>query len=443
MAIVMKFGGTSVGSAERINQACDIILSHLEQRPVVVVSAVGGITDRLIAAANDAAKGSYDLSLITDKHHTILKDLCLDETIVDKELAELKKTYDTIISEKRVSKKMLDVVVSFGERMSAKIVAANLNRRGKTAQALRAYDIGFITDSNFTDAELLPETYDNLKKNPELNKKKIINVVTGFIAKDKDGNITTLGRGGSDFTAAIIGAGIDAEEIQIWTDVDGILSADPRVVKNAISIPTISFAEAAELAYFGAKVLHPKTILPAMQKEIPVVVLNTGNPNHKGTTIVKHVEEDATSNVFAAISSKKNITIIRIVSSRMLNAHGFLAKIFEVFKKHEVVVDMVATSEVSVNVTISNTEKLDNLVKELKRFSKIEIKSERAIICVVGRRMKGVLGITGKILTICGDEGINVEMISQGASQVNFSFVVKNEDADRSVIALHKELIER
>ncbi len=440
MAVVMKFGGTSVGSAQRIQVVYEIVKSKRSLTPIVVVSAVGGITDQLIALAKQSVHLTSDVSSILEKHERILSELHLPMTLLNSEFEELTKVLETIHAQKELTKKLLDHVVSFGERMSARIVAAYFTTQGLCAQAYDAYDIGMLTDSNFTDANVKELTYIQIQQHPAWREKEIIPIITGFIAKNEKGEITTLGRGGSDYTAAIVGAALHVSEIQIWTDVNGIMTSDPRIVKNAKSIDTISFVEASELAYFGAKVLHPKTILPAMKKDIPVVVLNTYEPSHPGTRIVRKGE--ITEAVVKAISSKKNITVLRVVSSRMLDAYGFLAKIFNVFEKYGIVVDMIATSEISVSITIDRTDCLNTLIEELEQLGNVEYHDQRAIICIVGKQMKSDLGLVGKIFTICGQEQVNVEMISQGASQVNTSFIVKNSEADRIVNALHRTLIE-
>lgn len=440
MPIIMKFGGTSVGSPESISNVLKIVKSRLKKDPIVVVSAVSKVTDMLLGKARDSEKGSQDTSGIEKRHYEIMEKLGVDKSVIDDELRGLRETFAKIAKE-GLNRRMLDLVASFGERMSSKIVAAYLSNNGIKARALFSYDIGFVTDSNFTDAGLDDATYENLKKNVLLNERGIVNVITGFIAKDRKGSVTTLGRGGSDFTAAIIGAAVDAEMVEIWTDVDGIMSADPRIVKNPVSIDEVSFSEAAELAYFGAKVLHPKTMLPAMDKNIPVAVLNTHNPDHKGTIIRKRLAKNGS--VFKAISSKKNITTIRIVSSRMLGSYGFMARLFQLFNRYKIAVDVISTSEVSVSITVEGKENINYLIEELEKIGKVDVHKDRAIVCVVGRGMRDRPGAAGKIFTVCGNEGINVEMISKGASQVNISFVVKNEDADKAVIALHRELIEK
>ena len=327
--IVMKFGGTSVGSAERMKVVLDIVKDRLDKKPVVVSSAVGGVTDKLIDGAKKALEGEIIMDEIREKHMTIIKDLGLPEDVVDKQLEELKELFHVISETKEYTKKIYDTLVSFGERMSTRMLEAYFNKEGIKAKQYDAFDIGFVTDDNHGDAEILEETYRNIKIN--LTDFDSVPIVTGFIAKTKEGEITTLGRGGSDYTAAIIGSAIDADEIQIWTDVNGVMTTDPRIVNSAKTIPKLSFAEASELAFFGAKVLHPKTIIPAVDKNIPVKVLNTHEPDNAGSVILNDCGECSTT--IKAIACKKNVTLINLTSTRMLNAHGFLAKVFEVFSK--------------------------------------------------------------------------------------------------------------
>ena len=273
--IVMKFGGSSVGDADRIKNVSDIVKSRLDQKPVVVCSAVKGVTDKLIDTAEKAAKGedvSKELEEIKKRHHDILKDLELDETLVDSQLDEFFKVVDKIFVMKNMNPELLDEVQSFGERCSIRLVAAYLNKIGIKAEAKDAYDVGMITNPDYGKAEPLPDAEEKIKE--EIEKVDGVPVVTGFIGKDSSGHITTLGRGGSDYTAGIIGAALGAT-VEIWTDVNGIMSTDPRVVPEAKTIPNISFNEASELAYFGARVLHPKTIWPAVKKNVPVKVLNS------------------------------------------------------------------------------------------------------------------------------------------------------------------------
>jgi aspartate kinase len=429
--IVMKFGGTSVGSAKRIKAVANIIKQNLNREPLVVVSAVGGVTDRLIEAADKALNGSCNISEIQEKHSKILSELNLSEDLVKNELKELNKLLNNISVVKEVTTETLDHVTSFGERMSSKILAAYLNNLNVKAEAHNAYYLGLVTNDIYVDAQPLPVTEENLRKN--LNNRNAVPVIT----KNKAGNITTLGRGGSDYTASIVGTALDVEEIQIWTDVDGIMTADPKIVKDAKTIDKISFNEASELAYFGAKVLHPRTILPAMEKNIPVRILNTYNPSGKGTLILK--EANKSEQIVKAIAFKKNINLIGICSTRMLMAHGFLARLFKIFDKYKVVVDMIATSEVSVSVTVDKDENLDNVVKELENIAKVKLEKNKAIVCVVGEGMRHTKGVAGKLFATLGNKGINIEMISQGASEINIGFIVGNEYVEKAVQVLHRE----
>ncbi|MBD3309981.1 lysine-sensitive aspartokinase 3 [Candidatus Woesearchaeota archaeon] len=433
----MKFGGSSVGSPERIREVARIIGSRLERKPIVVVSAVGGVTDMLISAAQKAAsEGKADTAELRKKHEDIITELGLDRAIIS-ELDSLDELLSGIAQLGELSPRIMDKVQSFGERCSSKILAACLEKQGIGSRAFDAYDAGMITDDNFGNAEPLPEVFEKLGA---LSESPVVPVVTGFIGKDREGRITTLGRGGSDYTAAIIGAAVDAEEIQIWTDVNGIMTADPKVVPEAKSIPRVTFDEASELAYFGAKVLHPKTIRPAVRKGIPVRVLSTFEPEKKGTVI--SIESEKDSNPLKAIASKKRITLINVVSTRMLLAHGFLARIFQVFEEHHKPVDMVSTSEVSVSLTVDNDEHVDEIAEKLKHFAKVKVMREKAIICAVGQGLSEAVGLCGRVFTAVGSEGVNVHMISLGASEINLSFIVDDKDADKAVKSLHKELLE-
>ena len=267
-----------------------------------------------------------------------------------------------------------------------------------------------------------------------------IPVVTGFIGRTKDGRTTTLGRGGSDYSAALIGAALGAGEIQIWTDTSGLLSADPRVVPEARPVPRLSFAEASELAYFGARVLHPKTLLPAMERGIPVRVLNTARPQDAGSLVTAEPEAAPQGWRVKSIASKQGITAVTIASTRMLLAHGFLARVFEVFGRHHVVVDLVTTSEVSISVTVDDTSRLGEAVEELEGIGHIEVRPGLAVVAVVGEGAPTQVGLAGHVFTLLGGVGVPVEMISQGASRVNLSFVVAEAQAAKVVRLLHRGL---
>lgn len=431
----MKFGGSSVGDAERIKNVCNIIKSKLDEKPIIVLSAVQGITDRLIETATKAANDddvSKELEEIRQKHNKILKDLGLDESLVDSQLEGFDKVIDKIFVMKRTSPELMDEVQSFGERMSVRIVAAYLNKIGIKAKAFDAYDLGFITTPDYGKAEPLPDTEEKISK--EIKKIKDIPIITGFIGKDSARNITTLGRGGSDYTAAVLGAAMN-DVIEIWTDVNGIMTADPRVVKEAKTIDQISFNEASELAYFGARVLHPKTIWPAIKKNLPVKVLNSFEPSHKGTTIVN--EANKTKETIKAIACKKNICLINVTSTRMLLAHGFLARLFSVFEDYKKSVDMIATSEVSVSLTVDNNKDLDKVKEDLEGVAEVKVEKSKSIVCAVGEGMHNSKGVVGRVFQAL--KNIRIEMISAGASEINISFIVDNKDADKAVQILHKE----
>jgi len=436
--LVMKFGGTSVGSSERIRNTCQIIKSARSKNPVVVVSAVTKITDALISLAKACAEGNDSgLSAIIETHSTILSQLELDKNLLDKDLNELKDLVKKTKASKKINKQILDHFQSFGERMSSKIVAAHLSSLGINAKAFNAWDIGMITDDDFGNAEPLRSSYAKIKES--ISKIKEIPVITGFIGRTANGEIITMGRGGSDYTAAIIGAAIGAECIVIWTDVNGIMTTDPRIVPEARTVPELAFEEACELAYFGAKVIHPKTILPAMEKGIPVKVLNSFNPKHEGTTIVSTFEARKNpAKGVEAFSYKKDITAIHIRSPEFFEGSGLMAGIFSVFEKHRKSVDIVSTSVVSVSLTIDTDENLSLLVSDLQQFGAVEVVKDKAIICAVGGR-KHAAQVAAAIFNVLGNNKISVEMISQASSGISITFVVSNEDAPKAIQLLHKE----
>ncbi|MEK6921826.1 MAG: lysine-sensitive aspartokinase 3 [Nanoarchaeota archaeon] len=435
--IVMKFGGTSVGNAKRIRNVANIVKYYIKKKPVVVVSAVTKITDSLIKLANECAqgKGNETLEVIKNNHYKILQQLKIEKSLLDNDIRELIHLVAETKSNQYINAEILDHFQSFGERMSPKIVAEKLNKIGVKAKAFNAWELGFLTDSEFGNAEPLEIVYPNLKSS--IKKLNIVPVITGFIGKTEQGDITTLGRGGSDYTAAIIGVAINADEIQIWTDVDGIMSTDPKIVSTAKTLDKGSFAEASELAYFGARGLHPKTIMPAMEKGIPVKVLNSFNPKNKSTTILNKANKN--KHMVKSIAYKKNITLINIESSRMLGAYGFLARVFDIFDEYRKSIDVVSTSEVSVSLTVDNDENVENILRELKEIAEVNILKNKAIICVVGEGMRHTPGIAGKTFTVLGRNKINIEMISQGASEINITFIVDQKNAEKAVKVLHKK----
>ncbi len=443
--IVMKFGGTSVESAAAITRVAEIVKARVARNPVVVVSAMGKTTNKLLAIAQMALKGTREqyLGLLHDlrDYHSrearrivSLEDRTeLDRTLDDhfQELTELVKGL-AVLGE--LTPRSIDAISSYGERLSSFVVALAFRHFGIASRHVDARQY-IVTDSRHTQAApLYPETYARLAHLPH----GTVVVMGGFISATTEGVTSTLGRGGSDFTASIVGAGIGAEEIQIWTDVDGMLTADPTIFAGGHRVKTISFEEAAELAYFGAKVLHPATVVPAIEKNIPVLILNSRRPDVDGTRIV--AERVPCDNVVKSIACKRKISLVNIHSTRMFMAHGFLRRIFEVFDRHETSVDMVATSEVSVSLTIDNEANLPVICHELREFSEVAIEPEQAIVCLVGENIRDTPGVSFRVFKALGS--INVRMISQGASLLNLSVVIANTDLQAAVSALHQEFFQ-
>lgn len=439
--IVMKFGGSSLANVERLNLVADIIKSNLDKKPTIVLSAMGKTTDNLLEAGDNALEGNVDVSKIVDLHKQTLNKLGIENGEIKRLLEKLENLLNGISMLKDLSPKTKDYLVSFGERLSVRIFSAMLNNMGIKAQFFDAFDIGFVSNSNFVNAELLDETYENIRNNlgPLTENYEFTPVVTGFIAKDKEGNITTTGRGGSDLTASVIGASLGCKEIQVWKDVDGILSTDPRVVQNVKQVGSVSFEEASELAYFGAKVLHPMSILPAMKYNIPVRIKNSFNPDHPGTVILS--QKDESNNLLTAITFRRGVTLVDVVSTRMLGQYGFLAKVFSVFNDLKISVDMIATSEVSVSLTLDNGKGLEELEKRLGEIANINIRKNKTIVTLVGNVQRST-EILQKTFNALNSMNINVKMISQGASKVNISFIVNDNQADSVVKEIHKNFFE-
>ncbi|MFH0889421.1 MAG: aspartate kinase [Planctomycetota bacterium] len=434
--IIMKFGGTSLRDAKRIKAVTKIIKIHLTKKPIVIVSAHNGITEKLISLSHNRVK----FSAIKDFHLKIIKDLKLSAHIIKDVLNELQQYYRII--QKTPSLKQLDKILSFGERLSVRIVAAYLNKQSINSQPFDACDIGLITDSHFGEAQPLPESYSPIHKYlNSINKRNVVPVVTGFIGKDKSGNITTLGRNGSDYTATIIAAAINANEVQLWSDSDGIMTADPRIVKDAQPLQKITFDEASELAYYSRR-FHPLTLLPAIHKNIPVRILNTYKPQIDGTIIVKKEQAKSTLSL-KSIVYKKDVFLITIISPRMLMQYGFLEKIFRIFAKYKIVIDMIATSEISVSVTTDRKLHINETLKEISQFARIKLDGKQAIICIIGEDIKRIHGLSGDIFVALKNASIEVKMISQGATRTNIAFLIDNSAVKKAVTVLHKALFNK
>lgn len=435
--IVMKFGGSSVANAERIRHVASIIKAYETKKPVVVLSAMGDTTDYLLEAAEKALTGVVDIENVEKLHFDTMKELGVYSTEVENLLEELKTLCTGISMLHELTKRTRDYLVSFGERLSVRIATAFLQKEGVPAKFYDAWDAGIQSDSNFMSADLLDSVWQTI---PEAlggykdGTLKELPIVTGFIAKDKNGYITTLGRGGSDLTATILGAALGAEEVQTWKDVDGILTTDPRIVKEARTVPEVTYEEASELAYFGAQVLHPRSMVPCRKTGTPVRVKNSYNIDHPGSIIIKeHLEQPIP---VRAITVVKDVTVIDIVSTRMLGAAGFLAHIFNQFLKWDISVDVVATSEVSVSLTVKTKKDLTGLIEDVSRVADTQTKTGKAIVTIICdvERSSRILEVAFAALA---KQNINVQMISQGASKVNFSMICEGSQADDVVRILH------
>jgi len=438
--IVMKFGGSSVANAERIRHVASIIKAYESKRPVVVLSAMGDTTDHLLEAADMAVSGVVDVSKVEDLHYSTAKELGIEVPAIGELLEELKTLLTGISMLRELTKRTRDYLVSFGERMSVRMMSAYLSKEGTPAVFYDAWDIGMVSDSNYMSAELLDDVWQTIPEklgDYKSGKMKEIPIVTGFIAKDKKGTITTLGRGGSDLSATMIGAALRADEIQTWKDVDGILTSDPRVVKDAKTVPEVTYEEAQELAMFGAQVLHPRSMIPCRKTGTPVRVKNSYNIESDGSIIVE--KHSGKVPPVTAITSVKNVTLIDIQSSRMLGAAGFLAHIFNQFLKWNISIDVIATSEVSVSLTVNSKNNLEGLLKDLEPIAEVDVRSEKAIVTIICDASHSS-SILAKAFSALENNGINVQMISQGASKVNISFIVDSNQTDSVVKVLHSAL---
>ena len=446
--VVMKFGGTSVEDPAAIGRTAAIVAGRVSmgKQPVVVVSAMAKVTDQLLRCAAAASQGDRTGALaissrLRSRHQdtacALVKnpaDASALTKVIDEKFNALDEVLRGLAAILELTPRISDLIVSFGERISSRIVAAAFKEQGINAAHVDAREV-IITDSQFQKAvpqDTIIERRAQEKLIPLLNQGQVP-VMGGFIASNEAGLTTTLGRGGSDFTGALVGGAVNAEAIEIWTDVDGIMTADPRVCPDALRVKVISFEEAAELAYFGAKVLHPATILPAVKKNIPVLVLNSRNATCEGTRIISLAPH--CKSPFKSISVKKKLSIIDVVASRMLMTHGYLRQIFEVFDKHQCPVDMVSTSEVSVSLTVDSTDKLPVIAADLSKLADVKYEGKKALVCMVGEDIRGQNGIAAQVFNAV--RHINVRMISQGASEINMSFMIEEDDAEEALRSLH------
>lgn len=448
--IVLKFGGTSVGDADAFERVAGIVRGHGGARPVVVVSAMTRVTDALVGAVETAAGGAVTPASTTldgelERHRVVARRLLAPTAAAafETELRDARTALEGLLA--RVAREpgtraaLRDEIVAFGERLSSALLSAVLTARGLPASCVDARRC-IVTDETHGQAVPdFPETEHRTRQEltPHLTN-GAIPVLGGFIAAARSGATTTLGRGGSDYSAALIGAALEAAEIQIWTDVSGVLTADPRIVPGARTIPRLSYSEAAELAYFGAKVLHPRTIQPAMGRRIPVRICNSREPEGPATLVT--AEADIWPETIKAIAHKTGITIVQVTAARGRGAHDFLHALFEVFDRHRTVVDVVSTSEASVSLTVEDGATLPAILDQLRPLGEVEVERGRAIVCVVGEGLRRTQGVAARVFETVRD--LNVLLISQGASRVNLTFVVDQASVSEAVRRLHSALIE-
>ena len=452
--VVMKFGGTSVGEASAIRQVVEIVGRQAASgSPVVaVVSAMSRVTNDLLRLCEVAPSGDLEvvergLSGIQRRHRTTIDELgqgapeMFQEArdAVTDECSQLRTVLDSVAVLREATPRAVDRVAAAGELMSSRLIAATLAAAGISAEWVDARDV-LVTDDAHPAAPLPGAIRERAagRLRPLLDRGSVV-VMGGFIGGTTAGITTTLGRGGSDYSAALVGAAIDAGEIQIWTDVDGMLTADPRVVADARPVPHLSFEEAAELAYFGAKVLHPSTILPAIERGIPVRILNTLRPQAPGSLITARGSEGRAS--LTAIACKRGITVIDVTSSRMLQAHGFLRNVFEVFDRHRTAIDVVTTSEVSISMSVDDDRRLDAIERELRAFGDVRIDRHMAIVCAVGDAFLQDTTMAARVVAAL--DGIPLRMVSQAGSRRNLTVVVDDGDVPRAMSRLYEEFFGR
>jgi aspartate kinase len=453
--IVIKFGGTSVGNADRVAEAIDIVSERRHLDPIVVVSALAGVTDDLAAASEAAREQKPErvaeiIRAVRQRHEDVAMRLVQQKfdffeafiKQLDRQIEEIDTILRGIALLGEITPRASDKVVSIGEKLSSVLFAYTMMMRALPAEHVHSEDV-VITDDRFGGAtpDMAATTAAAKTALVPIVERGHIPVMGGFIGRTPAGATTTLGRNGSDYSAAIVAAAVGAEEVQIWTDVDGLLTCDPRLVPGAHVIDHISFDEAAELAQFGAK-LHPRTLEPAMTANLPVRVLNTHNPSSPGTLITRAVNQNETGSAGPrSIARKRNVTMVHVTSNKMLGAHGFLARLFNVFENLRISVDLIATSEVSVSVTVDERQNMDELERKLHEIAEsVELIDNQSIVAVVGQNLMADSRVGARILGAL--DGISVKMISLGRSGLNLSIVVDDAEADGAVRAIHNALFE-
>ncbi|MGI8670405.1 MAG: lysine-sensitive aspartokinase 3 [Aridibacter sp.] len=442
---VMKFGGTSVKDAEAFSRVAKIVLGEKDNYPIVVTSAMAKVTDALlnafeVAKNGESGEGFSSLKEHFERHKAVAEEL-LDKPHQAAFQAELDLAKEELsglllrVERRSLPLQMLkDAIVSYGEQLSSRLLAEVCKAKGLNARQVDSRRV-IVTDDEYGSAKPIwdeTEKFIGLELNTLLEAGEVP-IMGGFIASNRSGETTTLGRGGSDYSAALVGAALRAREIQIWTDVTGVLTCDPRICEDARTVEVLSYNEAAELAYFGAKVLHPKTIQPAVDYAIPVRVCNSHQPNEKGTMVL--ATSDVSPNKIKSIAHKTGISILRISSARMLGSYGFMSALFQVFERFRTVIDVISTSEVSVALTLDNTDSLEKIVTELERLGDVEIEHGHAVICIVGEGLRASSGLAAKLFSTIED--INISLISHGASSVNLTFVIEEEKVGEVIKRLH------
>jgi aspartate kinase len=457
MRLVMKFGGTSVGDEKCIARVVDILAAHRKSGDelAVVVSAMTGVTDQLIATAQEViCSCEYPpiealIHALRSRHMNVLETVAPDYreevgVCIDDRLGKLKNILTAVHTLRELTPRSRDYIISFGERLSAPVVSAALNQAGITSKVMDGCEAGIITNSCHGGAVALPESYSRIQSRVAPLLSGCVPVIMGFMGCSEQGFVTTLGRSGSDYTGSIIGAGINADEIWIWTDVDGVMTTDPRMIPEARVIPSISFLEMMELSYFGAKVLHPKSIEPAMMKDITVRVKNTFNPTTPGTAVVRTAHRER--RVVKALSIIRKVALLTIGGAQMAGRPGVARAIFSALAEREVNVMLISQGSSEANITlVIDEDHLMNAIEGLTEIQKrgyvreITFDKDIVVIAVVGAGMAGTPGTSGRIFSALGEAGVNVMMITQGSSEVNVSFVVKEGEGQRAVQVLHDE----
>jgi aspartate kinase len=449
--IVIKFGGTSVGDADRVANAIDIVAERRHLKPIVVVSALAGVTNDLVAASEAAREQKPErvkeiIDAVRQRHEDVglrlvqHKSDFLDAFIkkLDKQIDQIQTILSGIALLGEITPRARDKVTSIGEKLSSVLFAYTMMMRALPGEHVESEDVIWTNEAFGGASPLMDRTREAAQRvlMPLLERNRIP-VMGGFIGRTIEGATTTLGRNGSDYSAAIVGAAMGAGEVQIWTDVDGLLTCDPRLVPGARVIDQLSFEEAAELAWFGAK-LHPRTLEPAVAANIPVRVLNTHNPASPGTLITRDIDERTTGP--RSIARKKGITLVHMASNKMLGAHGFLARMFSVFEQLAISVDLIATSEVSVSVTVDEKHDMDKLESRLRDIAEVRMEDNQSIVAIVGTNLLADSMVAARVFEAL--RGIPMKMVSLGRSGLNLSVVVDDADADHAVKAAHHALFE-